>query len=63
MPFFLEDLGFTVVIQEISFDYCSIYNEAHKAEQQGYLQVCGPGYRKALEFLVKDFLLHDKTPP
>jgi len=63
LPFFLEDLGFTVVIQEISFDYCSIYNEAHKAEQQGYLQVCGPGYRKALEFLVKDFLLHDKTPP
>jgi hypothetical protein len=43
-------------LKQISPDFCAIYNEAHKAEQLGLLLVSGPGYRKALEFLIKDYL-------
>jgi hypothetical protein len=49
-------------LEKISPDFCAIYNEAHKAEQLGLLLISGPGYRKALEFLVKDYLtLVNKT--
>ena len=44
-------------LQEISKDFCSIYDQAQKAEQLGLDLVSGPGYRKALEFLVKDYLI------
>jgi len=44
------------IISAISKDYCAIYNEAHEAERSGLALVAGPGYRKALEFLVKDYL-------
>ena len=43
-------------LRKISPDFCAIYDEAHKAEQRGLLLVSGPGYRKALEFLIKDYL-------
>jgi hypothetical protein len=48
-------------LTKISPDFCSIYNQAHKAEQLGLLLVSGPGYRKALEFLVKDYLTSQQT--
>jgi hypothetical protein len=48
-------------LREISPDFCSIYNEAHKAEALGLLLISGPGYRKALEFLVKDYLTSLQT--
>lgn len=35
-----------------------IYNQAAEAERQQLHHVCGPGYRKALEFLVKDYLVN-----
>lgn len=34
-----------------------IYNEAFIAEQGGLLEICGVGYRKALEFLIKDYAI------
>ena len=43
-------------LQQISKDFCEIYNQAQKSEQLGFALVSGPGYRKALEFLVKDYL-------
>jgi hypothetical protein len=51
------------IITAISKDYCAIYNEAHEAERNGLTLVAGPGYRKALEFLVKDYLftIHTDT--
>lgn len=48
-------------LTEISPDFCFIYNQAHKAEQLGLVLVSGPGYRKALEFLVKDYLASQQT--
>ena len=47
----------TETISKISTDFCSIYDEAHKAEQYGLALIAGPGYRKALEFLIKDYIV------
>ena len=44
-------------IRENFHDFISIYNEALQAELQKLTQVCGMAYRKALEFLVKDYLI------
>jgi hypothetical protein len=43
------------IIEEISPDFVSIYREAHTAKEKELLQICGPGYRKAFEFLIKDY--------
>jgi hypothetical protein len=42
-------------INEISPNFVEIFNQAFSAEQYKLMQVCGVGYRKALEFLIKDF--------
>lgn len=44
------------IIAAISEDYCAIYDEAQEAERNGLGLIAGPGYRKALEFLIKDYL-------
>jgi hypothetical protein len=48
---------FSEPIKKISQAFCDIYQEAHKAEEFGLTQICGVGYRKALEFLIKDYLI------
>lgn len=48
---------FSPTIKAISADFPTIYNEALSAENDGLSQICGPGYRKSLEFLIKDYLL------
>lgn len=53
----LKVIEFNVVIKELSQSFCKIYNQAFAAEQMGLDQVCGVGYRKALEFLIKDYLI------
>jgi hypothetical protein len=62
VPVELEDTECSEIIRGVSPDYCEIYNQAHKAEQANLDLVAGPGYRKALEFLIKDYLLkiHEK---
>jgi hypothetical protein len=45
------------IITKISPDFVTIFGEAEVAEQQGLKLICGPGYRKALEFLVKDYAI------
>ncbi len=37
--------------------FVTIYHQAEKAEQNGLTEICGVGYRKAIEFLVKDYLI------
>jgi len=53
----IQNLAFSPSLQELSKEYCEIFEEAHKAEQLGLKKVCGVGYRKALEFLIKDYLI------
>ena len=50
-------------IVSVSEGFVKIYNEAFMAEQQGLLEICGVGYRKALEFLIKDYLISKEQDP
>lgn len=56
VPFEPTDMEYPENIRTISPDFCAIANEAEKAEGQHWKLVAGPGYRKALEFLIKDYL-------
>ena len=42
-------------ITALSPGFIAIYQEAAEANQVGLRQISGPGYRKAFEFLVKDY--------
>lgn len=46
-------------IVSLSPQFVKIYNQALAAETQGLDEIAGIGYRKALEFLVKDFAIHE----
>ncbi len=48
-------------ISSVSPAFVKIYNEALAAESSGLNEVSGIGYRKALEFLIKDFLIHKNS--
>lgn len=48
-------------ILQISPQFVEIYHQAEKAEKEGLVDICGMAYRKALEFLVKDYLLSIKA--
>jgi hypothetical protein len=56
LPHKFEVKGFSEIIQKVSKKFCDIYEQASTAEQQSLLLICGPGYRKALEFLIKDYV-------
>ena len=48
---------FSDIIEGISSSFCEIYNQAYAAQQMNLSQICGVGYRKALEFLIKDYIM------
>lgn len=55
-------VSFSDIIKTVSPLFSEIYNEAYTAEEEGLGHICGAGYRKALEFLVKDYLIsQDRT--
>ena len=60
---------FESYINEISPSFVSIYNQALRAESLELPDICGMAYRKALEFLIKDYAMtqntdeHDKIKP
>ncbi|HJF86755.1 MAG TPA: DUF4145 domain-containing protein [Companilactobacillus farciminis] len=47
-------------ISTISRNFINIYKQALQSELVGLDQISGVGYRKSLEFLVKDYLIHIK---
>ena len=47
--------GFSEDIAKLSPNFIKIYHQAEKAENMGLSEICGLGYRKALEFLIKDY--------
>ena len=49
---------FSNEIVSLSPGFVESYTQSSIAESEGLLQICGIGYRKALEFLVKDYLCH-----
>ena len=52
-----EKRTFSNIISELSPNFCEIYNQAYIAEHTNLMQICGTGYRKSLEFLIKDYLI------
>jgi Domain of unknown function (DUF4145) len=46
---------FPEAISKISPNFEAIYAEAEEAKQNDLLQIAGPGFRKAFEFLIKDY--------
>lgn len=54
---YIEKKVFPANIEKISPAFCLTFNQALVAEQNQLDQICGPGFRKALEFLVKDYLV------
>lgn len=54
------DKTFSSTIENISENFTAIYNQAYFAEQNNLTEICGVGYRKALEFLIKDYLISNK---
>lgn len=53
---FLEK-EFSEIIKTISPQFSIIYNQAYFAQQNMLDQITGVGYRKALEFLIKDYAI------
>ena len=53
----VDSKTFSTIINEISPEFQEIYNEANLAHRFNLLNVCGGGYRKALEFLVYDYVI------
>lgn len=49
------EINIDKIIEDISPNYAEIYRQAQTAQKQGLNQICGVGYRKALEFLIKDY--------
>lgn len=53
-----QEKVFADVIKNLSSQFTKIYNEAYFAEQHNLMEICGVGYRKALEFLIKDYAIY-----
>lgn len=49
--------SFSEELSILSPQFIEIYHQAEKAENSGLTELCGIGYRKALEFLVKDYAI------
>jgi len=45
-------------LSKISISFIEIYNQAYAAEAYSLNHIAGMGYRKALEFLIKDYILY-----
>src|SRR5205823_4493559 len=50
-----EVTNISEAITKISPNFVSIYLEAQEARHLGLEQICGPGFRKSFEFLIKDY--------
>lgn len=49
---------FSSSVQSLSPRFVKIYQQSEQAENSGLSEICGMGYRKVLEFLVKDYALY-----
>ena len=56
----LKKEDFSDTIKEISPSFADMYNQAYGAFQLGLNHVCGMGFRKALEFLIKDYAIRKR---
>lgn len=59
-PSSFKKQSFSQCINNISPSFEKIYNQSLEAEHYKLNEIAGIGYRKALEFLIKDFLINYK---
>ena len=57
-PTRFEEQKFDDALADLSPQFVKIYNQALAAETSSLDEIAGLGYRKALEFLIKDFCSH-----
>lgn len=58
-PFYpIPPISFSSSINRISPQFEAIYNEALTAQKLKLLRICGAGYRKAVECLIKDYCIY-----
>ena len=60
-PAFIEETNIPDQIIALSPQFSTIYEQALRAEQEHLDQIAGLGYRRALEFLVKDSAISKQT--
>ena len=60
-PFDNTGVSYSKDINNLSPNFVEIYHQAEQAEHMGLNDICGMGYRKALEFLVDDYVRY-KNP-
>ena len=53
-----KEIVFDKHINDLSRNFIEIYNQAHFAEIYNLDKIIGISYRKAIEFLIKDFCIH-----
>jgi hypothetical protein len=56
-PLRFQGREFSSQIAAISPRFIKIFQESQRAKALGLTEVSGPGYRKALEFLIKDYAI------
>lgn len=56
-PKYAKDTEYEKSIKDISPMFVEIFNQAAKAEAENLNEICGMGYRKALEYLIKDYII------
>ena len=54
---YISEKEFPPYIKKLSPRFCEIYNQAYKAQHYELNELTGIGFRKALEFLVKDYAI------
>jgi hypothetical protein len=59
-PIRVKKKDFSETIANVSPQFCEVYSEAQIAEQRRLKNICGAGFRRALEFLTKDYLILEK---
>ncbi|MDE6124032.1 MAG: hypothetical protein K2G22_02240 [Eubacterium sp.] len=57
-PIPTEIKKFSDSITGLSPKFVKIYEQSSKSESNGFNEICGMGYRKALEFLIKDYAIY-----
>ena len=58
-PVNFKERDFDDKLKKVSPQFVKIYNQALKAEEYSLDEIAGLGYRKALEFLIKDFAIYN----
>ncbi len=61
VPLMSQSPDIPLEVKEISPSFESIISQSSSAESMGLDEIAGVGYRKALEFLIKDYCIH-KAP-